>query len=707
MALGIQGKRRRLGSCLAVLGLILPGAAIAAEALEEITVTAEKRGENLQAVPISITAFSGAGLQARGILTTVDLAQFTPGLQFSTNAAYAQPYIRGIGSNQLNVASDPSVAVNIDGVYVTRPASQIANFLDVERVEVLKGPQGTLYGRNATGGAINIISNSPTREWTGKASVEIGNYDALNGSFVLSGPIVADKVLARVAVGRETRDGFYPNLVDDRRIDSLGVTQARGIVDVLATDTFSLRFAGSWRREKDTRGLAAFTFYPGPANLPPYNRPILSGNGKVDADGPLRGENEADSVSMTAKWQIGDLTATSITAHRHSSFAYALDLDQTGYHYADNLNQTETSRTTTQEVRLEQSDANRFYWTIGAFYLGEKASANNLYKYWYANLTIVPQGRAATDAYAAFGQAYFKLTDQIRLTAGARYSAEERTVDVRSTVNTAATTFKDKANFYAFTPKFAIDYTFAPNVMAYASATKGFKSGGYNATSTTNPAFRPEQVWAYEAGIKSDLMNRRLRLNAAMFYYDYTDLQVIESVPGFPSRITNAAAATIKGAEFSAEAAVTSQLILNANLALLDAKYDQYKTIDSERPSLGVLDLKGLTLPRSPKMTFNLGAAYSWDAPWGQFTARGDYFHTSKIYFVSFDTPKETQAGYGLVNASLTFTPNVGSWTATAWARNLTDQKYSQVLLSNSGFFGTIGFPGAPQTYGLRFDYRF
>ncbi len=211
MARGIRGKKRRLGLAVVGAGLgILPVAAIAAE-LEEITVTAEKRGENLQAVPISITAFSGAGLQARGILSTVDLAQFTPGLQFSTNAAYAQPYIRGIGSNQLNVASDPSVAVNIDGVYVTRPASQISNFLDVERVEVLKGPQGTLYGRNATGGAINIISNSPTREWTGKASVEVGSYDALNGSFVLSGPVVADKVLARIAVGRETHDGFYPN----------------------------------------------------------------------------------------------------------------------------------------------------------------------------------------------------------------------------------------------------------------------------------------------------------------------------------------------------------------------------------------------------------------------------------------------------------------------------------------------------------------
>ncbi len=224
----------------------------------------------------------------------------------------------------------------------------------------------------------------------------------------------------------------------------------------------------------------------------------------------------------------------------------------------------------------------------------------------------MPQGRAETDAYAVFGQAYFKLTDQIRLTAGARYSAEERTVDVRSTVNTAATTFKDKSDFYSFTPKFAVDYTFTPNMMVYASATKGFKSGGYNATSTTNPAFRPEQVWAYEAGIKTDLFDRRLRLNAAAFYYDYTDLQVIESVPGRPSNITNAAAATIKGAEFSAEAAVTSQLVLNANLALLDAKYDQYKTIDSERPALGLLDLKGLTLPRSPKTTFNLGAAYSF-----------------------------------------------------------------------------------------------
>ncbi|MDA5192674.1 TonB-dependent receptor [Govanella unica] len=695
---------------VAVAGLLSSTAAMAETAvlagIEEITVTAQRRAENLQSVPISITAFSDRGLEARGVETTEDLAQFTPGLTFSNNAVIGQAYIRGIGSNQLNIGSDPSVAVSIDGVYIARPTGSIQTFLDVERVEVLKGPQGTLYGRNATGGAINIISQAPTAELTGKVSLSMGNYEALSGAAMVSGPIVADKLLARVSVGRDKRDGFQLNVFNDERVNNLNNTQARAIFDFLPTDGLKIRLAGDIYHERSTRGLAAYVTVPGPPTLR-FNTPIRSDYEHADMDARLGAKVDAHGLSATITKDMGDLTATSISAYRYSHYQLNLDLDFSGYAFAQNEPQLETSKTFTQEFRLASGNDQPLTWIAGLYYLNERAATENNYTFFATNIVQRPAGKTRTNAYAAFGEAYYRPWEPLRLTVGLRYSTEKRAVDVESRTNGVLSSFQGSSNFDAFTPKFGIDFTLAKDVMAYASVTRGFKSGGYNATSVTNPAFMPEKVWAYEAGIKSSLFDNRMRLNAAAFYYDYTDLQVIESVPGQRSNITNAAAATIKGLEVDTEVVVTEGLTLSGALSLLDAKYDRYSTIDSERPSLGLLNLKGKTLPRSPKFTATLGATYVVDMNWGNVTFRGDYSHTSKIQFVAFNTPAEIQKGYDLVNARVTIEPKNSGWNVSAWVRNLTDTHYAQLILTNSGFWGTAEFPGNPRTYGLTVDYSF
>jgi iron complex outermembrane receptor protein len=509
--------------------------------------------------------------------------------KFSSNVVFGQPYIRGIGSNQLNIGSDPDVATIIDGIYIARPVGSVQNFLDVDHVEVLKGPQGTLYGRNATGGVISIISKVPTRDWTGEIETGIGNYTDISGHAAIGGPLVKDRVLVRLAIGGESRDGYFYNVFDKSRIDNLGVLQGRATVDILPAEGWRVRLIGDFLRERDSRGAAAFVTAPGPATLN-FGQPILSSRFVADENAPLGNVIDGRGVSATIDKDFGAFTATSITGYRYSAYSSRLDLDFTSFNFADNQAQTEKSKTFTQELRLASSPGGRFSWIAGLYYLNEDATTSNNYTFYTSNSVLVIAGATRTKAYAGFGQISYNLTDKLKLTAGGRYSDETRSANVSSRT-VATSTFAGSASYHAFTPKFGIDYTVSPNVLLYASATRGFKSGGFNATSTTNPPFLPEGVWSYEAGFKTELFDRRLRLNGSAFYMDYSNLQVIVSVPGKPSTINNAASARIKGAELEAQLQVGGGLTLNAGLSLLDAKYKQYQSIDSERPALGVIDL--------------------------------------------------------------------------------------------------------------------
>jgi iron complex outermembrane receptor protein len=677
-------------------------------AIEEIVITAEKRSETLQSVPISVSAFTASQLEARGIQNTENLAEFTPGLQFSNNTILGQPYIRGIGSNQLNIGSDPDVAVNVDGVYIARPVGAIQNFLDVDHVEVLKGPQGTLYGRNATGGAINIISKAPTPDLTGAVAATTGNYGDFEATGTISGPLVPGDVLARLTLGHTQHDPYLKNrYAAAGGADSGSYDQGRATIDFIAADDFTIRVQADGLTEHDTRGDAGVVTVPGPATLR-FNEPILSGGRNIDVNVPVHSFVDEYGVSVTANYTFDDLTATSISAYRYSNFNLDLDFDFTDFSFAYNNPELEESNSVTQELRLASSDKERFYWTGGVYFLHEDGTTSNDIFLPQSHVESNPVGASHTDAYAAFGQMSYRPTDDVRLTGGLRYSIENRSVFVESFTNKALkSTFDRSASYYSVTPKFVIDYFFAPGVMTYFSATRGFKSGGFNATSTTNPPFLPEKVWAYEIGVKSTFLDKRLRINAAAFHYDYTDLQVIQSIPGQLSKITNAASATIDGAELEGIASITPQFRLNASLALLDATYGDYKTVDSDRPQLGVLNLKGTTLPRSPHTTFTLGAEYLWDGDWGTISVRGDYSHTSKVSFTQFDAPFVTQKGYGLLNARATYTTPDGNWDFSLWAQNLTDTYYYQVMLENTGFYGVVSLPGPPRTFGATGRYNF
>ena len=677
-----------------------------ATVLEAVVVSAQKREENNQDVPVAITSFTGSGLNARGIRTTTDLMQFTPGLQFSTNVVFGQPFIRGIGSNQLNIGSDPDVATMVDGVYIARPVGSVQNFLDVERVEVLKGPQGTLYGRNATGGVINIQSKAPTNEWTGGIETGVGNYGDVTGQFVLSGPLVKDRVLVRLAVGAEDREGYFYNAVTRSRLDDLDFQQGRATIDILPADDLRIRLIADAFHERDTRGTVAYVTAPGPATLT-FGTPVVSSPFVSDVNAAVGTRVDVKGFSATVDKDIGSLVATSISAYRDSRYTSNLDLDFTRFSYADNEPQSETSKTFTQELRLASADTDRLAWIAGLYYLHEDATNANNYTFYTSNSVLVIRGAAKTDAYAAFGQASYRPIEPLKLTVGLRYSDESRSVDVSSRT-VATSTFSGSSSYTALTPKFGADYALDKDTMIYASATRGFKSGGFNATSTTNPPFLPEKVWSYEAGVKSEFADRRLRLNASVFYMNYSDLQVIVGVPGAPSTITNAASAHIKGLELESQAAVTKSITLNAGLSLLSAKYDRYSSVDSERPTLGLINLSGYTLPRAPKATVTVGAAYAQPTPLGLFSGRVDYSYSSKIYFVPFDTPLQTQPAYSLVNAFVSLDPLVAkNVTISAYVRNLFNKDYNQLLLSNRGFYGTVAFPGAPRTYGVKLAYKF
>ncbi len=678
----------------------------ASGALEEITVTAEKRSQDLQQVPLSISAFTGYALEVRGVQSTAELAEFTPGLQFTSNAVIGQPYIRGIGSNQLNVGSDPSVSVYIDGVYLTRPIDSTQQLMDVDRVEVLKGPQGTLYGRNATGGVINIISKAPTDSFTGAGEITYGNYNTVRAGVTLSGPLT-DKVAARITVQQSNHDGYVSNIFNGGKLDNLNQTTARAIIDLTPTDDLKLRFEADGSSERDSRNEAGIVFSYGPATLK-YGAPT-GGGSATNINSPTYAHIQQAGASVTADYTMGDLTATSITAYRFSKFNLGLDLDFTNITFGAENPEFEISRTVTQELRLASSDKDRFYWLAGFYYLHELGGTNAYITEPLFHVISNPVGNALTDAYAGYGQAsYWVLPDAVRVTGGLRYSIEDRSVDVKQFTNLKpASTFDHASSYYALTPKFGLDWFVTPDLMAYASVTRGFKSGGFNATSTSNPPFMPEKVWAYEIGVKDSFFDKRVQVNAAGFYYDYSDLQVITDVPGALSIINNAAAATIKGLEFDGQARATPEILVNLGVSLLDARYDSYNTIDPDRPKLGLLNLKGYTLPRAPKMTISAGAEYDLNRDWGLLQFRADYSYTSDIYFTPYDTPGVTQGAYSLVNARISYDPAGTTWEFSLWAKNLFNRTYSVDILTNSGFYGIFGLPGDPRTFGATAKYTF
>jgi iron complex outermembrane receptor protein len=760
---------------LAVLGALASVAAqpaLAAEGsvLEEITVTAEKRVSTVQETPISIAAFTGEDLAAAGVDGSYGLANLTPGLTIQKEVI-GKVVIRGVGTENYTVGSDPGVAIHKDGAYVARSSVAIFDFFDVNRVEVLRGPQGTLYGRNATGGVINIISNEPTEEFEGYVKADFGDYSKMRFEGAISGALGAPQVTGRLSFLYAERDGFTRNLFPgsdgipadpafgfpgtgpltsaaDRDVDELDNQELwalRGQLNIAMGETADLLLQAEVTRDDSLP--PAFKYF----NSAPWFNPAVdqdlpdlrqvSQGFEDEIPGSSRtvpsfGRADQDALQAKLTWDLGGMTLTSLTAYRTIDFSWINDGDGFDTYFVTYF-QTDESEQWTQEFQLASTTDAKLQWIVGAFYLDEEAKTFTgipfVLPFFGPAPYILWDGKSETEAYGLYAQGTYAFNDKLKLTVGARYNKDEKQGDLVYNLfgfvggpdfwlgAPPGTEWSDVLDddWDAVTPKFALDYQFTDDVMGYVSATRGFKSGGFNLLAGQAP-YDPEKLWSYEAGVKTRWAEGRVIANLSAFYYDYEDMQV-GKVVNTSAVVTNAAAATIIGAEAEVRALLGGGFELNAGLSILDTEYDEFLTEDPYwvgTPGCGTLvqapnevDLAGCQLPRAPEFQGALGLSWTGTlADGGQLSIRGDYSYRDDQYFTQFNRDVVSQDAYGLFNARITYTAPDDRFYVSVYGENIGDEDYFVTVLE-SGVAAVSVVPqavlGAPRMVGISAGYNF
>jgi iron complex outermembrane receptor protein len=671
--------------------------------LEEVVVTARRRAENVQDVPISITQVSGAQLAASGIGDFRELDGVVPNMVQTGLESNVSPTIsiRGIGSDARNIGFESGVSMYVDGVYTGRPVSWMGELVDVDSIEVLRGPQGTLFGKNTIAGAINITTTKPSDKFRASGELELGDYSLVRATASLSGPI-SDKVFVGVSGFKTERDGYQKNLFDGRDLWDKNDYGGRIQLRFAPSDNLDILLEADGLHEK----------------LAPNVNTVISGLGSTAANGPrvvninepVFSERTIWGVNLNINYTLPNGgTLTSITAQRYNDVEFLSDDDGSPVPilFSDFLDEESQF---TQEVRYASPSEGRFRYVVGAYYLRQTVDTDRLSRAPAGGLApfdidITMQAKVQATDYAVFGQADYDLTDALTLTAGLRYTKIEKdvVVDLVGSVPfgiISLTNHREDQEADAVSPTLSLLYKVNENLNAYATVSRGFKGGGFNADFVSNPnlAFDPEYVTNYEGGLKFEGFGRRLRANVAVYHMDYEDLQVSIFSPLGGFIIDNAATATINGVEFDMEAKPFPGLTLNAGVGYNDASFDKY---DSN---------SGNQLAFSPKWTSSFGAQYRFNLGGaGSLTARGEYSYRSSYFSEVSNDPDRQIKGYGLVNARLTWASPDDRFQVQVWGENLSDKLYINDRGAPLG--GLLGSQsvvyGKPRTWGVRLIGKF
>ncbi|MFM5923768.1 MAG: TonB-dependent receptor [Novosphingobium sp.] len=732
------------------------------EAGGEIIVTAQRREQNLQDVPVAVTAITGAKIADLGIRSSADIAGIVPNLGIGLPAGEGnQPliYIRGVGLADTNSNNAGPNGVYVDEVYVSSPGAQTFQLFDLDRVEVLKGPQGTLYGRNATGGAINFITAKPGKDFQAQGSLSYGSFNTVHGEAAVGGPL-SDSVRFRLSGTGTTSDGYVHNLLSGRRENGQGSFALRGqlAVDLGGNLDALLNVHGGKVnvRAPQYRSLglldpasgfttpcAADAVLAGQCgNVLGYISPPGFYDGEYDRSEKLNVENLGTSLRLN--WKLGGATLTSITAYDHNTKTHREDTDASPLAILA-IDYGVKSDTVTQELRLSGSGA-RIDWVFGGYYLNEVLKQDQTGDLFRELRFLTPGGgadtagattggapvlfartlnRQTTEAAALFGQIEYRLAPNLRATLGGRYNYERKHFLAAAQLEDAIVdgtpipggvvplyAFDNRKTFENVSFKAGLDYDLAPDVMAYASVSTGFKSGGFNGGFLSfDPAeaavqaepFGEETLTAYEVGLKSRLFDRRLRFNAAAFLYDYKDLQLYTLINTGTIPLTlldNAANARIYGAEFEVVARPIERLDVTLNLGLLHTEIRNFVSAGTY--------FSGNRLALSPEVTFSGQVDYEVPLASGLSLAFQPAFsYRSNQFFSADNNPLLRQDGYWLVDGRIALEGQDGRWEAAVFGRNLTARKYVNFATDLTDF-GTIEqFRGEPRTFGveLRFKY--
>lgn len=697
---------------------------------DDIVVTATRRSTLLDETPMAISVVSADTLERDNIETITDLNGRLPSLLIGQSFGGSRIAIRGIGFNPIRPGDEGRVAYYTDGVYVARPSAQIGTLFDIERMEVLRGPQGTLYGRNATGGALLVSTRDPTDELTGYLNGTVGNYDLLRLEGAVGGPLLRDKVSARLAFQKVDRDGYWDNLITGNDVGDADTFSARGTVLIEPSPAFLLRVTADVHQEDD-RNYVIHNLGPGFVPLPDG---FSQAAGSPDVAQPFDPKNDVDSwgASATANWLLSEtLTLTGIVGYRDLEADLLVHGSGHGGSYS---NFKDDSEQYVAELQLT-GEVDAFEWIVGGSWFNEdqqpqlrSAIIGQLFFPLAPNFLVQGTNSSAnllTDAYAVFGELVWNVTDKLSFTGGIRYSWETKqalnefnSLDLFTPYPAPESTDNgfiprpprpgfprdSEIEFDAWTPRFAVNYEFTPDLSAYATYVEGFKSGGFNYGTIQDP-YQPETISNYEAGLRARL-GRFLTVRGAVFHYDYQNLQQTVQIPELVGTfVLNTGDARIRGAELEFVARPVPAFQIDGNLGVLDTRFGSFVAVD---PNRGVTEnIEGNEIPQAPDYTLYLGAQYEHPVAGGLMTLRGDYRRLGETEFDIFNNAPLRQDAYDVIGANLTFERE--NWKAQLWGQNLgnTFAVNSQALQANALGGNVAGTLIPPRTYGLTVGYKF
>ena len=676
---------------------------------DEIVVTAQKRAERLEDVPIAIASITGEALSSSGVSASVQLPQLVPSLRIDYSGAFAQPTIRGVGSATAGNGLPPNVATYIDGFYVPSALSNDFQLASVTNVAVLKGPQGTLFGRNATGGAILVTTRDPSFDLTGQLSASYSrfNHYSVNG-YISAG--ITDKLAMDVAAIYEQSDGFITNIANgDKDWGSYKKWLVRSKLLLEASDDvrFVLTYQHSHQQDPNAQTGALYNGLGIGAFVPGATYGIK--RGEVSESFKSNFLLDVDSVTLKSEFDLDFATLTSYSMYREQSTNSRADYDHSSapiFDYSFFYKQ----RSISQEFNLTSKDGGAFQWAVGAYYFKD----NDRQTDFLISLGGGPffqgyQTQQKTDAIALFADGTYEITDNLYLTGGVRYNSEKRTAWylTQSAAVGVPGNDRNEKRFNSLTPRAVVRYEISPRTNIYASYTRGFKSGAFNPSGQdVSAAVKPETIDAFEVGFKT--AGPMLRLSSSAFYYKYRDLQIASYVNS-SSLLQNAANSKIYGGDIDAVFSPTSHLQLKAAAAYTHATFSSFpnaplyvQCLDFATCGAAEFGLfvptpdnsTGRTLPRAPKFTASLGVQYEIPVGDSSLTLNADMYHTSSIWF----DPVEQfgQKAYELVNLRATYTLPGDKVQFAVFGTNIFDKAYySQVLPAALSIGATYGEPAS------------
>jgi len=736
--------RNLLFSCTALAGLAVASVAMAADPaqLDEVVVTAQKRSENVQDVPLAVTAISADAIAAANINGATDIKRLATSLQYSENATVRGTgfAVRGVGTQSFSNGLEQSVGTVVDGVVMGRNGMGDGDLLDIERVEVLRGPQGMLFGKNASAGVVSIVTRRPTSELGAEGRISFGTYNELRADAVVNLPL-SDRMAFRLAAFSNTRDGLVKNVFDGGKLNDHKEQGFKAKFLWRSADDDLQVYVVADRAVRDgtcclwtvrnavpgsllAASLAAAGIKPGRDNL------------SVNLNGGGFSRSTNSGVSVEISKDIGEFTLTSLSAWRRWVLRENADSDSTPVAGLDlNFGRSDSDQFSS-ELRLASPVGRRLDYVVGLYYFDADLHGNNGQQGSFSLASATPVSSRyfiatnSSRSQAAFGQATLRLNQALRLVAGARYTHDEVSMDfLRSfypgtTPAGAPLTLKPSTSASNTSWRVGVQFDAAPGVMAYATVSRGYKGPGFNALQGATIAamipVRPEIPTSYEAGIKSSLFDRRLTLNLAVFDTRFKDFQAQFYDPSAPPLgafiIGNAGELRARGAELEWAARPIAALTLSGGVTYNDAVYTDFKNVacwgtPATQPGCvgGIFDASGTSLPNAPKWTYNLQARYERD-----LSDNLSGFATANWYWRdevndSLGDPQMVREAYGLLGGAVGVADPGGRWQASLYVRNLLDQFYSGAILAtplSGGSYSQYPVEDAHRMIGVALTYR-